>query len=335
MRRFSFGPVGLGIGPFGLGVGPHRLGVGAVRLGSRPLLGPEGEDAGADRDQRDDAEDDGRDPRPLLDALRRVALGLGLAELGRLERLALLLGVPSPLGIGAIGGLDERGLRPRRSASDASFSQFLARSSRMPAISPLSRSPSGSPCQSASARSSRFRPIRNSRSSSSQPASSGHTRNSASCATSTSRVPSCSRMTRSRALGPASAERSRRLSSGTSSHRAAWRTKPPSSLMRTSARHEGLAKRGKLRGRRLRSRAIVVGGGVADQRLERRQAGRGVAEAFVFEEPETSVGAELVVDPAEREGDQRQRIRGPGVGRDPGDEPVLDVEAGDPRRAAR
>ena len=103
-------PVRFGIGPLGLGVGPHRLGIGAVRLGGGPLLGPEGEDAGADRDQRDDAEDDRGDPRPLLDALRGVALGLGLAELRRLERLALLLGLPLPLGIGAVGGLDEGGL---------------------------------------------------------------------------------------------------------------------------------------------------------------------------------------------------------------------------------
>ena len=98
-------------------------------------------------------------------------------------------------------------------------------------------------------------------------------------------------------------------------------------------RHEGLAERRKL-GRARPRLGDDVGRGVADQRLERRQAGRGVAEALVFEEPETSVGAELVVDAAEREGDQRQRVGGPRIGCDPRHETVLDIEAGDPRRTA-
>ena len=65
---------------------------------------------GADRDQRHDAEDRSGDPRAALDALCGVALGLGLAKLRRLQRLALLFGQTLPLGVGTVGGLDERRL---------------------------------------------------------------------------------------------------------------------------------------------------------------------------------------------------------------------------------
>ncbi len=76
------------------------------------------------------------------------------------------------------------------------------------------------------------------------------------------------------------------------------------------------------------------GGGIADHGFEGRQAGNGIAQALVFDQLQATIGAELVVEAAEREGDQRQRVGGAGILHDARDEAFLDREVGDARRPA-
>ena len=76
------------------------------------------------------------------------------------------------------------------------------------------------------------------------------------------------------------------------------------------------------------------GSGVAHHGFERRQAGSRIAQALIFDELETAIAAELVVEAAQRKGDQRQRVGGARILHDARDEALLDREIGDARRAA-
>jgi hypothetical protein len=97
-------------------------------------------------------------------------------------------------------------------------------------------------------------------------------------------------------------------------------------------RHEGLAQRGHLLAIRRRRRQHAVGC-LAHRVLERRQAGLRIAQGLVFGQAELLVLARTVMQLAQREGEQRQRILGLRIADRLLHHLGLDLQAGDPGRA--
>ena len=330
--RLVVGALGLVVRPRGLAIGALRLGGGALGLDRCPLLGLHGVDACPHRDQRDDAENSGGQTGAPGEPLGGIAFDLGLAQLGRLQRPALLFLLRQPLLLGGVGGADILGFllveavgvldQPLPGAVEHDAGDEAAIAVGLGQHAPVGERPL-QPVAADEEFLLLLQPADEQRPHTEQRLM-GHLDLAAAV------LLAHHQETRLRP-GQRHGQPLGALGQRIPARRLA--DEPALVIDLDQTGDEGLAQRLEF----VLARLDVFdhpGGGVAHHRFERRQARGGIAQALVFDELELAVGAELVVEAAQRKGDQRQRVGGARILHDARDQALLDGEIGDARRPA-